>query len=177
MAKYFTFPRAFRINRIEGFTYGPVSYTFQKLRKDTNKRSKKLRIPEMEASVLQDRFKKEYDIDFGRKSFEEREELNLHWKKTLEPAEFYLSWNCISLHVNNSTVDFAVKDDSECLALLHVLHHKIYGVPAPENKEAECRCLAPYIFQRFRMKCSFEAWRQRTKFLQMFKDAIQYTMQ
>jgi hypothetical protein len=45
--------------------------------------------------------------------------------------DFFHPWQCISLHLVNSTVDFVVKNKDELFALIRVLNVHIYKVSIP----------------------------------------------
>jgi len=86
---------------------------------------------------------------------------------------FFHPWNCITLHVNNATVDFAVKDKDHCFAMLHVLNHLVNKIP--EDKTPG-RCLRPFNMLNFKMKVAYESWRRRVPLQNLFKYAIQKTL-
>ena len=169
MGKYFKFPRVFRINRINGFTFGPSSFTFQYLRKQICKKSECLRINEIEYTRNLEKFSKPYDPEDGALSFEERGEARLKYESLYNGVNFFHPWNCISLHVENATVDFAVKDKAQCFALIHVLNHLVNKIPMDKTPGD---CLTPYNRLNFKMKVSFEAWILRLPLESLFKFAI-----
>ena len=141
-AKYFKFARAFKISKMSGFTYGPTVYTFQMLRKRMNLRAEQFRRSEMECEYESRRFDLPYNPDYSRKSFEEIEEQRENQEKFRAIAEVFQPWDCVSLHINNSTVDFAVKDKQDMFALLHVLHHTVNFMECQEKKDI---CIRPFL--------------------------------
>jgi hypothetical protein len=121
-----------------------------------NQKSESLRIAEMELNLMETRFDKPYDKDFGKRSFEEREDMQTEYNKINSQVDFFHPWYCVSLHVYNATVDFAIKDKNQLFALLHVLNHKVNGVPRDKTPGD---CLRPLKWLRFKMRISYEAWR------------------
>jgi hypothetical protein len=132
-----------------------------------NVKSKSLRISEIEHAKSEDQFQKAYDPYFSRKSLEEREEAQMAYNKIYMQKDFFHPWNCISLHLKNATIDFTVKEKNEMFALIHVLNHLVNLVPSA----AKCSgsCLRPFNWLNFKMKVSYEAWRQRLSIEKLFK--------
>ena len=62
------------LDKIQGFMYGPSSYTFQYLRRKMVQESRVLMIPQIEVQEQSERFQKPYDPNFGRKPLELQEE-------------------------------------------------------------------------------------------------------
>ena len=76
-----------------------------------------------------------------------------------EEEEIFHSWQCISLvRKNGTTFDLVIRNTHNLLALIHVIHQKIYH--PPDNT-----FLCFYKLLKFKMKLSFEAWDRKLKFV------------
>jgi hypothetical protein len=60
--------------------------------------------------------------------------------------EFFHPWQCISLHLKNSTLDLVVKDKSELFALITILNVHLLKVPIPLSTN----CLKAYKLLRIK---------------------------
>ena len=69
-----------------------------------------------------------------RKPNEIIEDEKIAYSKLFKRLDFFHPWQCISLHLNNSTVDFVVKDKLEMYALINVLNVYIYKVRREHSK-------------------------------------------
>ena len=110
----------------------------------------------MEANEIQDRFDgcKTYDPKFNFKSKEERLEIQENYEKVHLAQDFFHDWECVSIHINNATVDFVIKDREKLFALLHVLNHTINNY---KEDKTPGDCLRAFINQRNRMLLAFNA--------------------
>ena len=68
--------------------------------------------------------------------------------------DMFYSWECVSLVLENYTVDFVIKDLYHMMYFLHVLQHFTMQVPMPGQKG----CLKPFKMLKLKMKLSYECW-------------------
>ena len=68
--------------------------------------------------------------------------------------DLFYSWECVSLVLEHSTVDFVIKDMYNMLYLLHVLQHYKMQPPPPGQKG----CLKPFKILKLKMKLAYECW-------------------
>ena len=127
----------------------------------------------MEYNKNLDLLNQPYEPDSGQKSFEEVEEARLNYERIYYNNNFFHPWNCVSLHLENATVDIALKNKEHCFALLHVLNHLVNKVP---EQKSPCSCLKPFNVLNFKMKVAYESWRLRVPLQNLFKYAIQKTL-
>ena len=84
----------------------------------------------------------------------------------------FYSWECLSFVRNNhSTLDLVVKNQQDLLCLLHVLeHNKFKEGETPEG------CLRGVKALKFKMKLSYQCWKQERNPHDIFFIAIQRTL-
>ena len=68
--------------------------------------------------------------------------------------DLFYSWECVSLILETSTVDFVIKDVYNMMYLLHVLQHYKMQPPPPGQRG----CLKPFKILKFKMKLAYECW-------------------
>ena len=145
-------------SKIKGFLYGAVSGTFEHRRRDV-----------MGAML----FQKTLAIDpyhlKSSKRHSSGEELAASVRLKTSPTtilrrlksmdlnhynDLFYTWECVSLVLENYTVDFVIKDMYHMMYFLHVLQHFTMQAPLPGQKG----CLKPFKMLKFKMKLAYQCW-------------------
>lgn len=88
----------------------------------------------------------------------------------------FYSWECLSIvRANNTTLDFVVKDPYDLMYLYHCLVHSQMKKPAlrlPGSKG----CLSTIKVMKFKMKISYESWKQKQRPHDIILMALQRTL-
>ena len=68
--------------------------------------------------------------------------------------EMFYAWECVSLVMENYTIDFVIKDLYDMMYLIHVLQHRTMQEP-PRGAHG---CLKPFKFLKMKMKLTYQCW-------------------
>ena len=86
--------------------------------------------------------------------------------------DLFYSWECVSLILETSTVDFVIKDVYNMMYLLHVLQHYKMQPPPPGQRG----CLKPFKILKFKMKLAYECWLQQITLQDIWYTALRQTI-
>lgn len=83
-------------------------------------------------------------------------------------GEFH-SWECVSLLLRDHTIDFVVKDEGQCMALLNFAGRVAYH-------QTDSDFLTVFRKLKFKMKLGYECWRQGLRLQDIANKAIEKTL-
>lgn len=89
----------------------------------------------------------------------------------MENPDTFYPWQCITLVRSHSTTDFVIKDESDMMALLHVLHYLIY------KPKSGTRFMLLYKMMKLQMKLSYQAWTTKKRVKDVILRAIEKTLE
>ena len=152
--------RVIRFSEIKGFLYGAVSETFEHRRRDV-----------VGAMLFQKTLTTDPHNLMLRKrgsignSHNEQQSVFTHQSptkvlqrlKTMKLSEYsdlFYSWECVSLVLENYTVDFVIKDMYHMMYFIHVLQHFTMQAP-PAGAQG---CLKPFKMLKLKMKLAYQCW-------------------
>ena len=93
------------------------------------KKSEGLRINDLELAHMEQILADAESRALYRAPKELIEDQKLNYDKFTKKIEFFHPWQCISLHLQNSTIDLVIKDKTEMFALINILNVHLYKVP------------------------------------------------
>ena len=111
-----------------------------------------------------------YNPFFGKKQIEFIEDEQKLVNGIESEPDFWYTWQCVTLLDGYTTIDLVIKDKTQMLALLGVLHHHVNKVPTEDT------LLRPFYWLRFRMRIGFIAFSHNLSIVALFKYAIQTTL-
>lgn len=127
--RYFTFNKSYRLDALLGFSFGAETFTFKYLQAQMVKKSQGLRINDLELAYMEQILANAESRALYRAPKEMIEDQQLQYDQLTKKIEFFHPWQCISLHLQNSTIDLVIKDKAEMFALINILNVHLYKIP------------------------------------------------
>ena len=99
----------------------------------------------------------------------------IHASKTMKlssRSELFYAWECVSLVLENFTIDFVIKDSYHMMYFLHILQHNTMQTP-PAGVHG---CLKPFKFLKVKMKLTYQCWLQQYSIKELWYFAFLETL-